>query len=136
MRAGDSLVALPLERVRETFLRRGTTINNVLGGDQGVTGGQLLVRHDEALTLLTLTDILGIPTSVENGTIVTIDSNNRRLALAVSEVVGVRKIVVRPLDGLPSANGLYLGGAMMGDGAVALIINPDALMGMEVANAK
>ena len=62
--------------------------------------------------------------------------SNRRLALAVSEVVGVRKIVVRPLDGLPSANGLYLGGAMMGDGAVALIINPDALMGMEVANAK
>ena len=136
VRAGDSLVALPLERVRETFLRRGTTINNVLGGDQGVTGGQLLVRHDEALTLLNLTDVLGIPTSNENGTIVTIDSNNRRLALAVSEVVGVRKIVVRPLDGLPTTNGLYLGGAMMGDGAVALIINPDALMGMEVANAK
>jgi two-component system chemotaxis sensor kinase CheA len=135
VRAGDSLVALPLERVRETFLRRGSTINNVLGGDQGVTGGQLLVRHDEALTLLTLTDILGIPTSVENGTIVTIDSNNRRLALAVSEVVGVRKIVVRPLDGLPSANGLYLGGAMMGDGAVALIINPDALTGMEAIHA-
>ncbi len=47
----------------------------------------------------------------------------------------MRKIVVRPLNGLPLADSLYLGGAMMGDGAVALIVNPDALLVPDGARA-
>ena len=128
IRVGKALLALPLERVHETFLLRGLDISNMLPDMSGRPGGRLLLRHDETLPLLLLSDLLGLPPIQNAGTVVTVDSNGHRLALAVSEVIGVRKVVVRNLDGLPAADSLYLGGAMMGDGAVALILNPDALL--------
>jgi two-component system, chemotaxis family, sensor kinase CheA len=134
VRAGANLVALPLERVRETFLKRGANITQ-LPGLEGQSGGLILLRHDESLTLVSLAGTLGIAPGGDEPTIVTIDCGGKRLAVAVREVIGVRKIVVRPLDGLPEANGLYLGGAMMGDGAVVLIVNPDALLSQEAVRA-
>jgi chemotaxis protein histidine kinase CheA len=93
------------------------------------------LRHEQVLPLLSLAETLGIAHDQDEPAIVTIDGNGRRLAMTVREVLGVRKIVVRPLDGLPPAEGLYLGGAMMGDGAVVLIVNPDALLTSEPSNA-
>ena len=135
LRVGAALLALPLERVHETFLLRGLITGDMPSDMNGRSGGRVLLRHDETLPLLLLSDLLGLPPVQNAGTVVTIDSNGHRLALAVSEVIGVRKVVVRNLDGLPSADSLYLGGAMMGDGAVALILNPDALLNHEVAHA-
>jgi chemotaxis protein histidine kinase CheA len=135
LRVGAALLALPLERVHETFLLRGLITGDMPSDMNGRSGGRVLLRHDETLPLLLLSDLLGLPPVQNAGTVVTIDSNGHRLALAVSEVIGVRKVVVRNLDGLPAADSLYLGGAMMGDGAVALILNPDALLNHEVAHA-
>ena len=135
VRAGGNLLALPLERVRETFLRRGANISRLPGSREGDSSAELLLRHDEALPLLSLANALGLSMGADDATIVTIDSNGQRIALAVREVIGVRKLVVRSLDGLPESDGLYLGGAMMGDGAVALLVNPDALLVTETARA-
>jgi two-component system, chemotaxis family, sensor kinase CheA len=132
VRTGQNLVALPLERVRETFLVRGAQMSNVLSsGDSMARGERLIVRHEQAIPIMSLSKILQSGTGDDDATAVTVETAHGRLAITVSEVVGVRKIVVRPLEGLPSANGLYAGGAMTGDGAVALIINPDALMASE-----
>jgi two-component system, chemotaxis family, sensor kinase CheA len=134
VRVGTALLALPLERVYETFLLRGQGITNMPPDMRGRPGGRLLLRYDETLPLMLLSDLLGLPPAEDAGTVVTIDSNGQRLALVVSDVIGVRKVVVRNLDGLPITNALYLGGAMMGDGAVALIVNPDALLSQELAH--
>jgi two-component system, chemotaxis family, sensor kinase CheA len=136
VKTGQNLVALPLERVRETFLVRGAQMSNVLSsGDSMARGERLIVRHEQAIPIISLSKILQSGTGEDDATAVTVETNNGRLALTVTEVVGVRKIVVRPLEGLPSAGGLYAGGAMTGDGAVALIINPDALMVPEEQHA-
>ena len=134
VRVGKNLIALPLERVRETFLKRGAGINT-LPGLYRQDAGQFLQRHDETMPLLSLATLLDLPGSDDDQTIVSVDRLGGRIALLVSEVIGVRKIVVRPLNGLPLADSLYLGGAMMGDGAVALIVNPDALLVPDGARA-
>lgn len=135
VRAGGNLLALPLERVRETFLRRGANVSRVPGSQPGDSTAEMLLRHDEVIPLRSLANALGLGSGADDGTIVTVDSNGHRIALAVSEVIGVRKLVVRSLDGLPESNGLYQGGAMMGDGAVALLVDPDALRLTEVMRA-
>ena len=125
LRLRGQLFVVPLERVRETFRITGEEITSVAGR------GQCLMRHGDVLPLLGLADALGLDPREDGSrlTVVTLDSRRRRVAVEVDQVVGVQKVVIRDIIGLPSTNALLAGGALMGDGSVALILNVDALIG-------
>ncbi|TVR45994.1 MAG: hypothetical protein EA402_03505 [Planctomycetota bacterium] len=53
----------------------------------------------------------------------------RRFLLVVDAVLGVQQVVVRAIDGLGTDTRLISGGALLGDGSVALIIDLDCLCG-------
>ena len=58
---------------------------------------------------------------------VTIETRNGNVAMIVDEVLGVQQVVLRQIEGLQCETDLIAGGALMGDGSVALIINTECL---------
>lgn len=123
VRAGGLILVLPLECVLETFRLRGQDITHMQGHD----AGRLIVRHDLSVPVVSLAGALGLADRVPPQAVVAVESKGRRVALEVEAVLGVRKVVLRSLDGLPVQEGLYSGGALLGDGTVALILDPDAI---------
>lgn len=124
VRAHGHAFVLPLERVRETF--------KVLPDEVGeIAGGALVVRRGgQVLPLLPLPRVFGAdgpPVPARGGPVVVALSRRQPLALAVDAVLGVHKVVLRPLQGLPEDGLLFTAGALLGDGAVALVLDLDRL---------
>jgi two-component system, chemotaxis family, sensor kinase CheA len=63
----------------------------------------------------------------EDGTIVVLQAGEQRFGLVVAQVDDGEEIVVKPLTGAVKRIGLYAGATIMGDGAVALILDVPAL---------
>ncbi|MCK6489638.1 MAG: chemotaxis protein CheW [Planctomycetes bacterium] len=122
VRAGSVRAALPLERVRETFRPRPEDLSGTGNGGIGV------LRHGRVLPVLGLAAALGATNGEQDRAevLVTVLCRRRTLALAVDEVLGVQQVVVRPLEGLDTG-GRFTGAALLGDGAVALVLDPDSL---------
>jgi chemotaxis protein histidine kinase CheA len=60
---------------------------------------------------------------------VTVESRRKRLAIETEGVVGVQKVVIRDIHGLGASQPSVLsGGALMGDGSVALVLDVDTLI--------
>jgi two-component system chemotaxis sensor kinase CheA len=88
--------------------------------------GPQVMRHEKVLPLLDLPQFLHISSAEEvkeNQLIVTIDSNSQLLALRVDDIVGPRQVVLKPLDSSTNSEQLFLGGALLGDGTVALVLD-------------
>jgi two-component system chemotaxis sensor kinase CheA len=122
VRLGGQLYVVPLDRVRETFRVQPADVTVVAGR------GHCILRHDEVLPLIALAHALDTDSTVDapRRTAITVESKGRRLALEVDQVVGAQKIVIREIAGLPT-NELLAGGALMGDGSIALILDIDVL---------
>ncbi len=120
VRAGGQLLVLPLERVRETFQAEPGALGSIPGG------GRMIQRHGRMLPVLSLGERLGLACGTVRALVV-VECRRRPFALEVESVVGVQKVVVRPLVGLPPS-ALVAGAALMGDGSAALIIAPDGLI--------
>jgi two-component system chemotaxis sensor kinase CheA len=59
--------------------------------------------------------------------VVVVESNRRPVALAVEAVLGVQKVVIRRLAGLPPTAPMISGAALLGDGHLALVLDLDQL---------
>lgn len=122
LRSCGRVYVLPLDRIHETFLARPDDINTITGK------GRCLTRHGVILPVLSLATILegqDPPWPAKGATMVTVMANRRKLALVVDGVLGVQKVVIRPMTGLPAGADMIAGGALLGDGTVALILNLD-----------
>lgn len=124
-RLHDQLFVVPLDRVRETFRVLDADVTTIAGC------GRCILRRGEVLPLVSLADVLGMPElpPSRRATAIAIEAGHRRMAIEVDQVVGVQKVVIREITGLPVDNDLLAGGALMGDGSVALILDAEALVG-------
>jgi two-component system chemotaxis sensor kinase CheA len=123
VRSGASIFALPLDLVRESF-----------ADDGDGAGHGLVIRHGRTLAVVPLSGLLGqadqaVGTATGRRTLVTIDGGSDALAVAVDETLGVRRLVVRPLHGITDGDldGRFQGAALLGDGRLALIVDPKHL---------
>ncbi len=124
VKAGAATYVLPLERVRETFRARPEDRKSL------ASRGVCLLRRDLALPMFELGGLLGGRTEEwpKRGLpVVVVEANRRPLALAVTAVIGVQKVVVRRLAGLPPGAPMLSGAALLGDGHLALILDLDQL---------
>ena len=64
----------------------------------------------------------------ESGILVVVEHRNRSHALLVDDLVGIRQVVLKPLDGLHLHRNFFAGGALMGDGGVSLVVDLDRLL--------
>jgi two-component system chemotaxis sensor kinase CheA len=121
VRRGDQRFGLPLASVVEAIAVEQVM---TLGGRQSILVG------DKSLGLCDLASALDMaaPDLPEVSRALVVEAANGRLALACEEVLGEQEVVVKPLGfslaGMPG----YLGAAILGDGAVMLVLDPAHLV--------
>ncbi|SNT02472.1 two-component system, chemotaxis family, sensor kinase CheA [Geodermatophilus saharensis] len=94
-----------------------------------VGGAPVYRLRGELLPLVRLTDVLGLTSDRHDGHVViaVLRSEGRRFGLVVDRVINTEEIVVKAVGGQLKAIGLYSGATVLGDGAVALILDVQAL---------
>jgi two-component system chemotaxis sensor kinase CheA len=112
--------AIPLDRIERTLRLAEQTVRSV-------AGKQMLVLEDGVLPLLDGAEVFRRDTADEHEFVVIIRAGDRRLALAVDDLVGQRELVTRPLPEIVSHGEPVSGGAALADGRIALIVDCDAL---------
>jgi two-component system, chemotaxis family, sensor kinase CheA len=112
--------AIPLDRIERTLRLSEQTVRSV-------AGKQMLVLEDGVLPLLDSAEVFGREIVTEHEFVVIIRTQDRRLALAVDDLVGQRELVTRPLPEIVSDGEPVSGGAALADGRIALIVDCDAL---------
>ena len=115
---------LPMDRVHETTKVSKERITTVVGQ------GECVTLHGTILPVLELWSVLGLrkpQTQSNERVVVTVEAKKRQFAVVVDNVLGVRKVVLRQIDGLEERSPAIAGGALMGDGSVALVIDVEKL---------
>lgn len=119
----------------ERFLVPTLTIRESLRPQAGmvftVQGSEEVIRvRGRLIPLIRLSDKLGLPCHAHDpcdGIVVVVDSGNRHRALLVDSLIGKQEVVIKSLgDTFKQQQGMS-GAAILGDGRVALIIDPDAM---------
>lgn len=125
IRVGEEKYAIPLSSIVETGLIRRDQIREV----HGYTMVAYRDTHIPYMSLAKLFDIPGFSESDEEETeIVVIRKGDRLAALAIEDFIGQSEIVIKNLGKyLPSIQGVA-GATILGDGQVALIIDPNAFI--------
>ena len=124
VQAGAERYAIPLDAVAETTSVPRRSVETLDGHPMTTIGGILtgLVHLSRALGFAAepATDI-GTRMVLE---VVTIDVAGMRLGMVVDALEQPQEIMVKPIDRYLSAGGALAGAAMMGDGSVALVLEP------------
>ena len=125
VKTGDEVFILPLSCVAESLQPRPEDIKAVPGG------GRLLKVRNEYLTLVPMYERFRITPSLPDpseGIVVILDSEGKKIALQIDELVGQQQVVVKNLETnyrwVPGISGATI----LGDGSVALIVDVSALM--------
>jgi two-component system chemotaxis sensor kinase CheA len=118
--AGGQPYAIPLDRVERTLRLADQTVRSV-------AGQRMLVLRDGVLPVLDGASALGGFPAGEADHAVIVRGQDRRLALAVTRLVGQRELVTRPLPSGIADAAAVSGGAVLSDGRIALIVDCDAV---------
>jgi two-component system chemotaxis sensor kinase CheA len=118
--AGGQPFAIPLDRIERTLRLADQTVRSV-------AGQRMLVLRDGVLPLLDGAKALGGAPATDADHAVIVRGQDRRLALAVTRLVGQRELVTRPLPSDVADRAAVSGGAVLSDGRIALIVDCDAV---------
>ncbi|MGO4220306.1 chemotaxis protein CheW [Lysobacter sp. TAF61] len=126
---GDEVFIVPLNMVVESLQPAAADVRTI-GGDTRV----LRVR-DDYLPLLNLAQQYGLPAATRAADAepatpiaVVVESDGRRLALEVDELLGQQQVVVKNLESNYRRVPGVSGATILGDGRVALIVDTDGLV--------
>ncbi|MDO3410680.1 chemotaxis protein CheA [Saccharibacillus sp. CPCC 101409] len=125
IRLGAEKYAIPLSSIVETGIIRKEQIRNV-------HGSKLIPYRDAHIPLMSLSRFFDTPSYSEDSEdeteIVVIRKGDRLAALAIDSFIGQSEIVIKNLGKyLPQVQGIS-GATILGDGQVALILDPNALI--------
>jgi len=125
--AGGQTYVIPLQQVRQVIRADPTSFQ--------YQGMRLVTRIDgEAVRVVMLTQALGIPDPGPHLTgsapvpVVTLEYGGRQIACVVDEIIQVQEIVVRPLGNLLKSVKGITGAVILGDGKVAMVLDPIELI--------
>jgi two-component system chemotaxis sensor kinase CheA len=121
VRAGGRSYGIALDRVDRTVRLADHTVRSA-------AGQRMLVMRDSVLPLRDAAGALGHGSDEECEFAVIVHSQERSIALAVSELIGQRELVTRPLPSDVADLAAVSGAAVLSDGEIALLVDCDALM--------
>src|SRR5438552_5044552 len=131
VRCGEHELGIPMAAVETSLLART--------GELRVARTRVQLSHREQLiTTQDLGALLGLrqPEVPHDGQpLLVLQSQGRRIALAVDEVIGDRELVIRPLPPEVRDLAAYQGAATLARGELVLIVRPDWLSGFEKRDA-
>ena len=119
---GHRCYVLPLDRIVRAVALTDQHLQRI--PDQGE---RLLLDH-ETYPHHHLGRLTGDPAEGTGHIAVLLRAGRTTRSLGVDEVLGVRQVLVRPIEGR-RCEPMVTGGAVMGDGTVAVVLNPDELPG-------
>ena len=124
---------LLIERGEQTFGIPLASIEEVVLVDDRLSleGRPALNLRDEAIPLIDLADLIGATAHAlpQHAPAIIISTAGRRIATLCDRLLGQDEIVVKPLGPLlVSLHHRYLGGAILGDGRIALLLDPGSLV--------
>ena len=125
VRVGDECYVLPLAAVVESFRAGPEQVRRVAGRTE------LILLRDELLPVLSLAQLFEVPRAdgAEDGSIlVLVESEGRRIALRVDDLLGQQQVVVKNLEANFTRIDKLSGATILGDGRVALILDVGALV--------
>jgi two-component system, chemotaxis family, sensor kinase CheA len=130
LRVGAQVLIAPLVTVVELVTARSQQVRSLVGG------GEFADVRGQFMPLVRARDFFRTgadEADVDDGLLVIIDAGDRRVALLVDEVLGQYQVVQKSLEQhYRSVHGIA-GATILGDGRVALIVDPTALRPREGA---
>jgi two-component system chemotaxis sensor kinase CheA len=125
VRTGGQVFVLSLDRVRETTKVEKHELESVTGK------GRVVKLHGNILPVVSFGESMAI--NHINGArdfevLVTVEAFKKEFALSVDDVIGVQQVVRRAIDGLETHTPAITGGALLGDGSVALIVDVEKML--------
>ncbi len=125
VRVGSQRYVIPTLAIEQSFRPQDADIHTVIGrGEMVKVRGTLLPVH-RAKTIFGLQDGAD---RIRDGLLVVLEAHNTRFCLLVDEIVGQQQVVIKNLGhGLAPIRGVS-GGAILGDGRVALILDVGGLI--------
>lgn len=121
---GEQTFIIPLVNIVESMQPAAKDIKTLVGDDQ------LLLVRDEYWPVLPLYKAMQLEpkfTEAHKGIAVLIESNKRRFALFVDDLVGQQQVVIKSLEQHYRRVQGVAGATIMGDGSVALILDVESL---------
>lgn len=120
---GDQFFVAPTERVNEIFFLRDAEKFS------SVSKEEYVIRQERVMPLVPAHKILDIregqDSEREPGVVISLTANRREVGLLVHGAQAVQQVVVKQLRHMPLKRDVYSGGALIGDGHIALILDVD-----------
>ncbi|KOY13479.1 chemotaxis protein CheA [Paenibacillus xylanivorans] len=125
VRLGSEKYAVPLSSIVETAIVQREQVRNI-------HGNKMITFRESLIPYLSLSEVFGVPdfndADEQETEIVVIRKGERLAAVAVEEFIGQSEIVLKSMGTyLPSIEGIS-GATILGDGQVALILDPNAFI--------
>ncbi len=129
--AGQTYV-VPLLSVLEVVQPKREDFSFVLGR------GELVSVRGEVLRLVRLRDVLGHAPAIDDATglVVVVEVLEERYGFVVDDLQGQANVVIKALDESVKTSPAVLGGAIQGDGTIALILDLAGVVRVHLAGAR
>jgi two-component system, chemotaxis family, sensor kinase CheA len=121
--------AFPIDRIERTLRLSDGIVRSA-------AGRRMLVLDDDVLPLVDGAEAFNRTPAGEPQFAVIIRAQDRRLAVAVDDLVGQRELVTRPLPPIVADEQPVSGGATLADARIALIVDCDALVADALATTE
>ncbi|MFM7002184.1 MAG: chemotaxis protein CheA [Limnohabitans sp.] len=121
---GQERFILPTLAIRESLRPQPGMVLTVQGK------GEVIRVRGRLIPLVRLAEKLNLPSTVTDpcdGIVVVVDSGDRPRALLVDSLLGKQEVVIKSLGDAFKDQKAMSGAAILGDGCVALIIDPDVI---------
>jgi len=126
LRVGSERFLIPVSSVVSMLRPAAGQVESVL------TNGRVLNVRGRELPVITLGAFFAIPghqAEPQQSLLLVVENRGKDFALQVDEVLGQRQVVIKPFDHSLAHHQGVSGSAILGDGRVALILNPARLLG-------
>lgn len=125
IKVGDENLLMPISSIVEMIRPKPGQVQTILGR------GQVIQHRERMLPLIHLGETLGIPGCImdpEQAILVVIDNRGADFVIQVDAILGQRQVVIKPFDDGVAHHPGASGTTILGDGRVALILNPTFLV--------
>ncbi|MCE1203241.1 MAG: chemotaxis protein CheA [Holophagaceae bacterium] len=132
VRVAEETYVFPLASVLESFQTRGTDVQTVKGDREVIS------LRGEFIPVVRLQRLLTVGSGQETSDrtlLVLVESEGRRAAMAVDELLGQQQVVIKSLETHYRRVEGISGATILGDGRVALILDVPGLMRLEAGAA-
>ncbi len=127
----DNRYVFPMQNIVRCFRPEPSDIETVQGKGECVKTSSELIRICRLGECFDHQQGHQRDENLQDSVLVVVETESQPLAICVDDIDGVRQVVLKDIDGLVEDNPLFRGGAVMGDGSVAMIMDVDQLIDIE-----